>query len=435
MKKRLFGGMLAAVLTLSATAQVSSTLSPYSQFGLGTLSSQALSMGRGMGGLGIGLRDNKQPNIINPASYSAIDSLTMAFDMGVSGQFNHLVEGGNKMNRKTADFDYAVALFRVLPHVGASLGVVPYSNIGYSYYDTQVVGASSGKAAESGSYTNTYTGSGGFSQAFFGLGWELVKGLSIGANISYLWGKYDKSVVNVMSDSYANTLTRSYTAEVNSWKLDLGAQWTMKVGKHDRLTVGATTGIGHQLNADAILLTTTTNTQTSVTSVDGDTISNALRIPYTFGGGLSLLHKNSLTVGVDYTLQKWGDVEFPQVDETSKQYRLTRGILQDRHQVAVGADWIPNRESRRFLNRVHYRIGAMYATPYYKIGQQDGPKEYGVSAGFGIPIVNSWNNRSTLNISAQWVHTSAKNLITEDCFRINIGLTFNERWFAKWKVD
>jgi len=425
--------MLASVVTLAATAQISNTLSPYSQYGLGTLANQSLSMGRGMGGVGIALRDNKQPNIINPASYSAIDSLTMVFDMGVSGQLTHFTEGGNKMNRKTADFDYAVALFRLLPKVGASIGVVPYSNIGYDYYNTQRLSGTQGQNTTA--YTNTYHGSGGFSQAFFGLGWEFAKGLSIGANISYLWGRYDRSVSNVLSDSYANTLKKSYTAEVQSWKLDLGAQWTVKVGKHDRLTIGATAGIGHKLGADAILNTTTTNTQTSVSSVHGDTISNALRIPYTFGGGVSLLHKNSLTLAADYTLQKWGDVEYPLVNESTKKYQLTRGILMDRHQVAVGADWIPNRESRRFLNRVHYRIGASYATPYYKIGQQDGPKEIGVSAGFGIPIVNSWNNRTSLNISAQWVHTSAKNLITEDCFRINIGLTFNERWFAKWKVD
>jgi len=25
--------------------------------------------------------------------------------------------------------------------------------------------------------------------------------------------------------------------------------------------------------------------------------------------------------------------------------------------------------------------------------------------------------------------------VKENTFRINIGLTFNERWFAKWKVD
>jgi hypothetical protein len=40
-----------------------------------------------------------------------------------------------------------------------------------------------------------------------------------------------------------------------------------------------------------------------------------------------------------------------------------------------------------------------------------------------------------INISAQWARQSAKNFITENTFRINIGLTFNERWFAKWKVD
>ena len=39
-----------------------------------------------------------------------------------------------------------------------------------------------------------------------------------------------------------------------------------------------------------------------------------------------------------------------------------------------------------------------------------------------------------LNISTQWVKLDAKNFITENSFRINIGITFNERWFAKWKV-
>ena len=76
-----------------------------------------------------------------------------------------------------------------------------------------------------------------------------------------------------------------------------------------------------------------------------------------------------------------------------------------------------------------------YATPYTKINGNDGPSELSASVGFGIPIVNSYNNRSILNISGQWVRTSAKNFITENTFRINIGLTFNERWFMKWKVD
>ena len=73
--------------------------------------------------------------------------------------------------------------------------------------------------------------------------------------------------------------------------------------------------------------------------------------------------------------------------------------------------------------------------PYYYINGQDGPKDLQLSLGVGIPIINAYNNRSILNISAQWQHRSADQLITENTFRINIGLTFNERWFAKWKVE
>ena len=76
-----------------------------------------------------------------------------------------------------------------------------------------------------------------------------------------------------------------------------------------------------------------------------------------------------------------------------------------------------------------------YTTPYLIINGQDGPKEYAVSAGFGIPLMNIWNNRSILNVSGQWVRMDAGSLLKENIFRINIGITFNERWFMKWKVD
>ena len=75
------------------------------------------------------------------------------------------------------------------------------------------------------------------------------------------------------------------------------------------------------------------------------------------------------------------------------------------------------------------------ATPYYYINGQDGPKDLSASLGFGIPIINGYNNRSQLNVGVQWVRQSARNYITENSFRLNIGITFNERWFAKWKVE
>jgi hypothetical protein len=440
MKKRIIGCLLTGLLTLSSSAQISKTLSPYSQFGLGVIAEQSTGFNRGMSGLGIGIRDGKIANVINPASYSAVDSLTMIIDMGVSGQITNHKEGNKKVNSKTADFDYAVTAFRILPKFGASIGVIPYSNIGYSYYDAEWVGEpetfSYAKITDN-YYNNTYTGSGGFSQAFLGLGWEFAKGFSIGANMSYFWGKYTKTISAVFNDSYANMLTKTYSTNVNSWKLDLGAQWTGKINENDRLTVGAIAGIGHKLGAEASLSIVNTNTQTSVTTTSTDSVPNGLSIPFTFGAGVSLVHKNSLTLGVDYVMQRWGALDYPMVNETTKRYQATSGVLKDRHKVTIGADWIPdaNPLSRGFFKHIHYRLGASYATPYYNIGAVEGPKELAVSAGLAIPIVNTWNNRTTLNVSAQWVNTSAKNLVTENSFRITIGLTFNERWFAKWKVD
>ena len=75
------------------------------------------------------------------------------------------------------------------------------------------------------------------------------------------------------------------------------------------------------------------------------------------------------------------------------------------------------------------------ATPYYYINGKEGPKELSASLGFGIPIMNGYNARSILSISGQFVHRSADNLIKENMLRLNIGFTFNEKWFAKWKVE
>lgn len=430
MKKIIITCLTTGFFTLFASAQVSGTLSPYSQFGLGTLADQSQGFNRGMNGLAIGLRDSRIANMQNPASYSAIDSLTMVIDAGVSGQLTNFKEGGKKLNRRTADFDYVTAVFRVMPKMGVSVGIVPFSNIGYSYYNVD------NKSNSNLTATSTYSGTGGFSQAYIGVGWEVIKNLSVGANISYFWGDYSKSVVNVSNDSYAKTLTKTYSASVNSYKLDFGAQWQHQLDKENLLTIGLTAGIGHNLGAQANLSSVTSESQNSTSFESTDSVPDAFSLPYSFGVGATLLHKNSLTVGADYTLQRWGALDFPQVNDATAHYGMGSGLLKDRHKVTLGLDWVPDAMSpRKFFRRVHYRMGASYVTPYYNIQGHDGPTEFSVSAGVGVPILNTWNNRSVLNISAQWVHSSAKDFITENAFRINIGLTFNERWFAKWKVD
>lgn len=423
-------GLIVVSLTMAAQ---SGTNSPYSQYGLGLIADQGQGFNRAMNGLSYGLSQHNQINSQNPASYSSIDSLSFIFDVGASFQNANIKEGGNKLNAKNANFEYAVAGFRLAKNLGLSFGFLPYTNIGYDYYTSQYVGTSTTTY-----HTETYSGSGGLHQGYLGLGYKLLNKISLGANVSYLWGNYTKSLVSSYSESSINTLSKYYTATVTSYKIDLGAQYTLPLTKKYALTVGAVYGFGHKLNTNADCMVISTNSSTSVSDTASYSIYKGLSIPTSYGVGLALNYGHKWTVGVDYSLQKWGSEAFPAYglgSDNKPTYQLSNGLLKDRHKIILGGEYIPNELSRNFFNRIHYRFGASYATPYIKVNGVDGPKEYSVSAGFGIPIINTYDNRSLLNISGQWVHSSAKGLITENYLRINIGITFNERWFMKWKVE
>ena len=57
--------------------------------------------------------------------------------------------------------------------------------------------------------------------------------------------------------------------------------------------------------------------------------------------------------------------------------------------------------------------------------------------GIGLPIMNGWNGKSIVNISGQAVHVrpNVPGMITENYLRLSVGLSFNEGWFDKWKVQ
>jgi hypothetical protein len=425
MKKNcILGCVMLAAITLTASGQ-SSTKSPYSQFGIGVLSDRSQGMSRGMNGVGVGLRSGTIVNTLNPASYSAVDSLSMLFDAGLAGQITNFEEGRKRQNASTANFEYIVGLFRAWRNIGVAVGMLPISNIGYSYSSSNYIDANNGTV------TSTFSGEGGLHEAFVGIGWQPLKPLSVGANIGYVWGDLSRTVLTTGTSSSMATLSRLYSSTVKSYKADFGIQWHQPLSKQDRLTMGATLSIGHKLGADPELniINTTTSDTTSFR------ISDGLELPWSWSVGAAYNHSQKLTIAADMEMQLWSKAQLPSYDSNMNTYRSMSGLTRNRMRLGIGADWSPNPMSRKYLNRVHYRIGTGLTTPYYKINNQDGPKEFSASLGFGLPIQNGYNNRSVVNVSAQWVHASAHDFITENTFRINIGITFNERWFAKWKVE
>lgn len=430
--------LAACLVALNASAQYTAdsptgTLSPYSQMGLGLLQDPMSGFNAGMNGLGVGMRGHNEVNTTNPASYSAIDSLTFVFDAGISGQMTNFDQNNKKINRYSAGLDYVSAIFRAAKGVGISFGLQPYSQIGYDYSEPGYV-----DEEHTMSYVNNYhSRQSGMQNYYIGIGVRPFKFVSIGANIGYLHGEMDRTVSNSFSDSNIDTYMKKYTTEINSYKADFGIQLHFNLNKKDALILGATYGLGHDLKADQTLDYMHNTSSTSAVDTVTYVAKNAFSIPHTIAAGVSFSHANKWRIGADYSLQKWASLSYPVFKETNgtKGFVMSDNYYLDRQRMTVGSEYCANETSRKFMDRIRYRLGASYTTPYYKIGKVDGPKEISVSAGFAIPIVNGYNNRSILNVAAQWVNTEAPGFIKENTFRIKIGFTFNERWFMKWKVE
>ena len=419
--------------------------SSYSRFGLGLPADQSQGSNRSMGGVAQGLRASYRINMLNPASYSAYDSLTFLFDVGMSLQQTHMKQNNITKNLNNTAFDYVNAAFRVMPHLGMSVGFVPYTNIGYDFTRTGEI-TTDEYSMQSITQTLTYSGDGGLHQAYVGVGWQPLQGFSIGANLGYLWGNvnntmsqtfYENGTANTSSYSY---LYSTYSSSVKTWKGDIGVQYQKVLNPRNRLTVGATVGIGHTIGSEATVLRTT---------LSGDTIQrstkDAYKIPMTYSLGATWEHKERLLVAADATLEQWGECTTPQLQGTGTdiQYVPTKGDFKNRFRINAGVEYVRGRYDRPYLHRINYRFGAFYSTPYIKVNGQDGPKEYGLTAGVGLPISNR-NTRQTvlniytpsyLNIGIEWTRRDANpsTLIREDLFAIKLGITFNESCFMKWK--
>ncbi len=423
--KKILFSVIFAIAYMCTFAQ-SSTNSPYTRFGFGDLSDQVFTSNAAMGGVGNALRSSRHINPMNPASYTSVDSLSFMFDIGFSMKSSNYEENGIKANARNSSFDYLAIQFRLHPRLGMAIGFTPYSTVGYNFSSTNSVSNSN-----SVSVTNKYTGNGGTNYVFAGLGYKILKNLSFGANIGYLYGSQEYSTTATLSNNGDYTINYR-NLNVKSYKLDLGLQYTQPLDKNNSITLGLTYGLGHKLSSTEVTGTQVTD-GSSYSSTNEKTDYDGYGIPSTYGVGLAYQFKNNLTVCLDYTLQEWSKVKLSNV----------AGMYNNRSKIAAGVEYTPDHIGRNFFKRISYRAGAYYNSPYIKIPNDvngssfsDGAKEIGVTAGLGFPL-SLFQRKTVLSITGQYVNLSPSNsnLMSENRFVLKIGLTLNEPWFMKWRVN
>lgn len=367
-----------------------------------------------MGGIGAGFRQPNTLNLKNPASYSTVDTLTFIADLGFALQNGNFSESGVRVNARNGYISHLAMQFRIFPKVGMTVAFMPFSNVGYGFYGTELV-----RRDEDGEITatNTYSGTGGVRQFMGGLGWRPTKWLSVGANASYLSGDITHYISNTYSSSEVQSRTKTYNAEMSALKLDFGAQGTISLGENS-LVLGATFTPAQNLASDTYV--------TDVHSIsDTTTIADAFSLPELMSAGFTFKTKRSM-FGADVSYQTWSKARF-----------FGEKTGSDRISAAAGFMFRPDESSRNILKRTSYQAGFNFAQPYFNVGGNKGPMQFGVSAGFSVPINTSYNSLSYLNVSGEYVRVqpTTKGLPVENYLRINLSVTFLERWFMKLMVD
>ncbi len=434
--KYIFSFLLLGAVIQSAVAQTNGSKSSYSRFGLGLLNDQSQSVNRSMGGVSQGMADGRMINMQNPASYSRIDSLSFIFDAGMGLQFGRFVQGNIKENTRNTTLEYVNAAFRLRRGLGMSIGFVPYSTIGYNFASKSNVGSNTSVVS-----TVTHYGDGGLHQLYIGAGWNPFAQLSVGVNISYLWGNYNHMLTQSFTEgetnsSGYNTQNLSWNSDINTYKIDLGAQYPIILNPQNMLTLGASATLGHKIGSDVTMMRYTSSQDTLQ-----DVRSDALQLPYCFAVGAAWQRKGRWTVAADYAQQRWDGCRLPmRAADAGDVIEVRTDQYLTRHTARLGVEFLPNPEvGAKYRQRIRYRMGANYSTPYVRVNGYDGPSEMSLTAGVALPI--TYGGKSVVNIGVEWMRRQPSagapktEGIKENYLMLHLGVTFNERWFEKWKID
>lgn len=172
--KVLFAGILFIGSVAESSAQnpaVLSTISPYSRFGLGDFQMNGGLINVGMGGGGIGYRNDslipQYVNLLNPASLTAHPLIAYEISLSSNTAKLQTATQSGTFNRTTlGNFSLAVP---VTKWWGAGFGLVPYTAVGYNV-------SSSASPDGIGPVTYKYEGSGGVNQVFLSNGFRPFAG-------------------------------------------------------------------------------------------------------------------------------------------------------------------------------------------------------------------------------------------------------------------
>lgn len=423
--------------TLLSQAQVTS-VSPLSRFGLGDLQSDAFASGFGSGGITQAFRHSRNLNIGNPASFSALRLTTFEVGLSQNSYLQSTTNAQESWNHRT-NLGYVAVGVPFTKWWGFSASVSPFSQSGFRSTFT-------GVDPSFGSVEYVLNGAGSFSRFQVGNGFKVIKGLSLGISINYIWGRrLQTNDLNFLQNNFY-----SFRNEENFFAqgffTEFGLQYEQPLNKKGlSLIAGATWNGGADLRQERTLLDYTF-LQTELNNVPKDTVrffqdnGSKLRFPQRGGAGLTLQQTKEGTsvpawmISGEFRYQNWSEM----------QLAGSSGTFFNSNRLGIGASLIPalawNRlaNSSNLFSKIEYRAGFYSENGFANINSTQ-LTDRGMTIGFAIPLNHKLfageERYSKFTVSAALGQRGdLQNFGYQERYSlILIGISVNDKWFNKFK--
>lgn len=420
---------IACFTAIGLTAQ-DGTVSPYSYFGVGELKAAGSVENQMMGGVST-YADSIHLNLNNPAAYSQL-RLT-AYGAGISYKQLSLKSAAEKESSSVTTLEYLSLGFPIGKGVGVGLGLQPFSSVGYNLLSESEIFHSDNTTSN---VVNQYSGTGGLNRVYLSIGYAITKNLSVGVTGNYNFGKIEHSQVQVIEDRQLGT------EEFRSSRIG-GADFNFSLNYNVAVKEKYTLYTSARINTQANLSSRNTQQNSSFNpSTGGEIESDDVNLANLGLEETDLKMPATTTLGVGFGQnKKWflgGEYSFQELSSFSNAFvTIDRFTYKDASSIAFGGYFIPDYNSYgSFLKRVTYRAGVRMVKTGMVVRDQE-IDDFGITFGVGLPLAFGASSFSNINIGFEIGKrgTTEANLIEENYFKINVGLSLNDKWFKKRKIN
>ena len=439
MEGRVLGMILVGVAAMATSGAQAQGLgnSPYSRIGLGEFNANTGGVRQmGMGGVGAAAPNSVNVNELNPALLYYTSRTT--FEAGYTGQYKTVKNATASSRSGNGTLGYFALSVPLVSRWAGAVGLKPLSSVDYESNILQDV------AGEPGSQSlKQYKGTGGVSEAYLGQGVRLTKGLTVGFTASYLFGTVDETVATTVkianNPNSAENLIKAVDRQhvrYSDFAFRAGAHYRQKVAKSLSLNLGGVYSFGHYLRGQQ------TNTQERE-DPSGSLISEPILVNNgrgrTYVPGLaqlavSLDNDKNWNISLDVAQQQWS--QYTSFNNNSP-------ALSNTMRVGLGGEISPDPGSvEHYFQRVTNRAGVSLAQLPYQPGGKT-LYDRSVSWGFAFPMPTaSALESTTLSLGFTYgqrgntdVLSSGASNVQESYIRGQLGVTLNNRWFIKRRLQ